>query len=220
MFCSWGIVVAMFNIVIFDAFKNRGNNFWFAYGFTMAVFVIQIGAYFLAYMKKSAKNEIVGYPITLFSMIYLVIQSVTALIFMSAQNINTRLVVIVQVLLLGGYLLVLIMLLLGKEIIKDTDAATKLKTDFIKSLLIEVECLNGKTDDAVLNKQLSALADTVKYSDPMSNETLIPLENRTEAKVTELGMAIDNNDIETAKTHCKTIEQLIAERNKKSKMLK
>jgi hypothetical protein len=220
MLSAWAAVVGMFNIIIFAVFDNRGENFWLAYCFTMLAFVIQIGAYYIAYSKKISGTELTGYPITFLSIIYLLIQSAVSLIFMSKIDVQTKTVVIINTLILGTYILLLILSVIGKDAVLDREAKTKSKTFFINSTLIDIESLANKTADPALKKQLTALADVLRYSDPMSSDSLAPIESAIAAGAADLGNAVNSGDVDAALEKCKSMELLIVERNKKCQLLK
>jgi len=90
----------------------------------------------------------------------------------------------------------------------------------IKSLRVDAEGLVGKTSDATLKKTLKGLAETIRYSDPMSSPQLAAIENKIEAKTAALSEAVENAEDESSKALCNELQQLFAERNRKCKILK
>lgn len=68
--------------------------------------------------------------------------------------------------------------------------------------------------DADIKASLTKLAEKIRFSDPMSNDALINLETEIANKVKELKTTANKAEIIAG------IELLLAERNKKAKLLK
>jgi hypothetical protein len=95
----------------------------------------------------------------------------------------------------------------------------KEKVFFIKSLQVDVEGLAARAS-VDMKKPLKDLAETIRYSDPMSSPQLAAIENKIEARAALLAEAVDNNDGDAIKALCGELQQLFAERNRKCKILK
>ena len=61
------------------------------------------------------------------------------------------------------------------------------------------------------------LAEAIRYSDPMRSPQLAAIENKIEAKVSVLSETVDADSV---KFLCAELQQLLAERNRKCKILK
>ena len=68
--------------------------------------------------------------------------------------------------------------------------------------------------DADTKAALTRLAEKIRFSDPMSNEQLVDLENKISAKVLELKTAANKREI------IAELNLLLDERNKKTRALK
>ena len=75
--------------------------------------------------------------------------------------------------------------------------------------------LASSCTDPELKQALNKLADTVKYSDPMSTSAIELVEQRIMRKISELRVSMDNNQIPDALQACRDLEMLYVERNKK-----
>ena len=84
-----------------------------------------------------------------------------------------------------------------------------------KSVLVDIEMLMDGCTDPELKASLRKLSETVKYSDPISNEAVADVEQRIMRKISELRINIDDNQIADAKQSCADLERLYVERNKK-----
>ena len=126
----------------------------------------------------------------------------------------------VQFLLLCIYGVCAVSCFLAKDTIDEVHNRVSDKTRFLKLLRVDAEMLVEKCSDAELKKQLQALSDAIRFSDPMSNETLFELEKDITLTVSECSKAVENGDFENANELCKKADLLLAERNKKCKALK
>jgi hypothetical protein len=71
-----------------------------------------------------------------------------------------------------------------------------------------------------MKKTLKDLAETIRYSDPMSSPQLAAIENKIEAKAAALAEIVEKTDVDGAKTACNELQLLFADRNRKCKILK
>ena len=62
--------------------------------------------------------------------------------------------------------------------------------------------------------------ESVRFSDPMSNDLLASVESQIVIKFAELASAVNENNIETVKALAREVVILVNERNKKCRLLK
>lgn len=75
-----------------------------------------------------------------------------------------------------------------------------------------------ETENAEVSAKIKDLKETVRFSDPMSHSQLIPIENKIVNKFNILKENIDNSSM--ALMICDEMQHLLAERNKKCRLLK
>lgn len=126
--------------------------------------------------------------------------------------------IVIHVALLAIFSIRIVMLRGGAEHIEKTGEKVGPKVQHIKSLQADIELLISQTDDAALQAKIKALAEMVRYSDPMSAPELAPLEQQLAIKVGELKASLA--DPEKAAIVIGVAEQILEERNKKCKLLK
>ena len=122
--------------------------------------------------------------------------------------------IVVCALILGISAICLIGTETGREEINRVEEKVEKKVFYIKSLQVDIELLASAEIDADTKAALTKLAEKIRFSDPMSNEVLAELEAEITAKVKELKTAENKAGIITV------LDSLIAERNKKAKLLK
>ncbi len=108
----------------------------------------------------------------------------------------------------------------GQNYIEARDQVIKKKVLELGKLNEELQTLLSKASDAGVKKELKALIDTVRYSDPMSADQLLPLEEKIKAIVEELSTAINSADIQKQSVLLQEVSHLLEERNRNCKLFK
>ena len=216
------IVIAVYNVVVFIIPFTKGNGFWTGYGFTMLAMLLTAGVGFFTFNREDLRSRVYGIPILSLAWRYLIIQLIIGLVQMRLDyfQIPFQYGFAVNTVLLGAFLIGLITINVAKEEIERIDKKIKEITFYVKSLQVDVESLVNKATDESVKKALKDLAETIRYSDPMSSPQLAAIENKIEAKATALAETVENANDDASKVLCNELQQLFAERNRKCKILK
>ena len=198
------ILLGVFNLLVFTIFKTHTKVFWLSYAFMTVAFIVQILSMFLSFKTADVETAFFGIPLASFSIYYLCASLIVGAVFMVFQNAGFTLALVIQTLILAAFLIVQA---IGENV--------KQNVTNLKSILVDVEMLSSSCTDPELRQALNKLADTVKYSDPMSTAAVELVEQRIMRKISELRVSIDNNQIPDALQVCKELELLYVERNKK-----
>ena len=210
------IIFVLFNVIAFVIPSEFSASFWVTYVFS--VFALAFNGYmWSAFFIKDLKQKSKFYRIPLLhiSFIYLGIQSVLFILFKFIVT-PTWISIVLCVTLLTWALIGLITVGGSKEYIESVDNKIKTKVTFIKSLQMEVELIEQKSNNVEAKTRLKELGDKIKYSDPISDESLSDIENEILVSVRSLNSA----DELTIVNSVPDILLKIDERNKKCKLLK
>lgn len=213
------IVLAVFNVVAFVVPFQRLGGFWTGYAFATLAIVLAAIVGLSLFSRDGMKSKFYGLPLAFVVWPYLIAQLALSVVEMAIPAIPFKYEIAVNVILLAVVLVGLISVNAGTEEVERLDAKVKEKVFFIKSLQGDVESILGTTRDAAVQKDLKALAETIRYSDPMSSPQLAAVENSINAKVAELG-EVAGTDKDAAIALCADLQRLFAERNRKCKLLK
>ena len=208
---SIGTLFALLNVIVFLIPTEKSTAFWISYIFTVVAFASQIAVWKLAHNKKS---KLLGIPTVQAGIVYLIIQLIALAIFIILPSSPIWLTIIVCSIILALFVLVAIASQAGAAEITRVEEKIKDKRAFIQFLQIDIEMLTESEKNAEIKAELKKLAEKVRYSDPMSHETLGDLESRISAKVEEMKTS------ENKKALIGEIDLLLTERNKKCKILK
>lgn len=209
------ILLGVFNLLVFTISKSRNDVFWLSYGFMTLAFVVQIVSMFMSFKSADVETAFFGIPLASFSVFYLCAELVIGALFMIFQMASFTLALVIQVLVLAVFLIIAIISLLSRDTVQQISDNVKEHVSNLKSVLVDIEMLMDGCTDPELKASLRKLSETVKYSDPISNEAVADVEQRIMRKISELRINIDDNQIADAKQSCADLERLYVERNKK-----
>lgn len=209
------ILLGVFNLLVFTISKSRNDVFWLSYGFMTLAFVVQIVSMFMSFKSADVETAFFGIPLASFSIFYLGAELVIGALFMIFQMASLTLALVIQVLVLAVFLIIAIISLLSRDTVQQISDNVKEHVSNLKSVLVDIEMLMDGCTDPELKASLRKLSETVKYSDPISNEAVADVEQRIMRKISELRINIDDNQIADAKQSCADLERLYVERNKK-----
>lgn len=214
-YLSLGIVFALFNVIAFVIPTDKTATFWTAYVFTVVAFAVQLPLWRIALGKKDTlKSKFLGIPIIHVGITYLIIQLIAFAIFMIFPTLPVWLAVVVCAIILAISALCVIAGQVGANEINRVEEKIKLKRAFIQFLQADIEMLYESENNVETKTALSNLAEKVRFSDPMSHEMLGELESKISAKVEEMKTSLDKRAL------IEEVDLLLAERNKKCKILK
>ncbi len=215
------LMLGLFNLVVFLLPMERSSAFWAAYIFATLAFLLQALFFELSFGKAiNLKSIFLGYPIAYLGSLYLVLQAIFSLIVITVETIQVQTTVIISAALLALTLSLLVLAFFSREEIVSVEEKVKAKRFYNDNLYSEVELLQKKAVAPEAQTSLKKLAETIRFSDPMSCPALTGIENAIEAKVSTLKELVTNADAEAIKAACAEITELIAERNAKCKLMK
>lgn len=209
------ILLGVFNLLVFTIFKNRTNVFYLSYAFMTLAFVVQIVSMLLAFKTTDVETAFFGIPLASFSVYYLCAALVIGLLFMIFQSASFTLALVIQLLVLAAFLVIAILSLMARDTTVQINDDYKEKRTFRETQRVEIELLRDSCADAELKESLRKLAETVKYSDPMSTEAVADVERRIMQQFSELRVCLEDGRVGEAKDACRALERLYIERNRK-----
>lgn len=210
-----GISFLLFNVITFAVPTTKTSTFLVAYLFTAVAFSLQVGIWKFAFKNTSTlKSKFLGIPIIYVGIIYLIVQIIAFIIFMVFPIAPAWVAIVLCASILCISTICLIGTETSREEINYVEEKVQKKIFYLKSIQVDVEMIAESETDADTKAALTNLAERIRFSDPMSNDTIADIEIEIEDKVKELKTADDKSVIIT------DLNLLLTERNKKSKLLK
>ena len=209
------ILFGVFNMLVFTIFKTRTSVFWVSYAFMTLAFAVQIASMFLSFKTADIETAFFGIPLASLSVYYLCASLVIGALFMIFQAASFTLAIVIQTLVLAAFLVVAIISLMARDTMQQIGDNVKENVVNLKSVLVDIEMMNEYCSDPELKEALRKLSETVKYSDPMTNDSVTDIEQCIMMTVSELRTIIYDGQIADAKQVCSRLEKMYTERNKK-----
>lgn len=211
----FGILFILLSVIIFAVPTAKTAGFWISYVFTVIAFATQIIIWRATLGRsESLKSKFLGFPVVHIGVVYLVAQIVVFVVFLFIPTLPIWSAVVACTVVVGVSTVCMIASDVGRNEIECVSTKVQEKTFFIKQLQTEIELLADAETDVATKSALTQLAEKIHYSDPMSNEQIIDIENRVVAKISELKSSADKMKI------INELNLLLDERNRKIKILK
>ena len=212
------VVLAVYHLIVFAVPFVKNAAFWVSYGFTLAAFAVVAASIYIAFVKNpDARSRFYGFPIARIGAVYGTVQFVLSLLVMGfAAWVPWWAAAAVYAIGLGISVIGLIAADVVVEEIQAQDEQLKVKVSVMRGLQSKVHQLAAQSGD----KDILALADEFRYSDPVSNDAVSDAEADLAAAVDELQSAYVDGDSEAAKQLCRKVSALLAERNRLCKLNK
>lgn len=210
----------LYNIILFviAGFSGHGASFWVSYLFVVLAFALTAVFTLRIFKDKEPfRYWILGFPMLRWSVIYLACSIVSGALFMLVDAI--QLAVILQVLLIGACCAIGFFCYHAKAHVAAIDEK-KEKVQLLRLAYADVDAMTKTVIDGEMKAALTKLAETIRYSDPNSDASLVGAENEIRNRIDTLHGFIQSNAKSDALKLISEISRLVIERNAKCKALK
>lgn len=217
------IALALYHMVIFMIpFDRETTAFWLAYGFTWAGFIVAGVSIYIGIMQNpTAKGRFYGFPVVRQGLIHAGIQTVAGLVLMIIGDVFEWWI---PTLLFSGLLAFGIVKLIAAEStldhIQTMDGRLKAQVSRMRNLQSKVLHMEAQCADADASKAVKALAEEMRYSDPVSSAAVAEVENELSALIDALQDAVADGEAVVIVKLCAKASAILAERNRICKLNK
>lgn len=216
------VILAVYTVLTFALPFEKNAVLWVSYLFGVVAIAAQVYVVRTAFGKgKSLKSKFYGFPVAEIGAIYLLAQLALGLVFMALARVApVWLPVVVYVVLLGAAAVGFIAADAAADIVTEVDERTKVDTLFIRSLTADAEILLSKAKGDEIKVACKKVYEAARYSDPVSNPALAPLESEITLRFSAFSEASMAGDTEKAIQLADETITLLGDRNKRCKLLK
>lgn len=211
---------ALYHVILFTiaGFDGHGASFWVSYLFVVVAFALTALFTLKVFMDKEPFRYLfLGFPMLRWSLIYLACAIAFGALFMLVDSV--QLAVITQVLLIACYSAIGVFCYYAKAQVVAVDDK-KDKVQLIRLIYADVEAMSKTDTEGEVKTALRKLAETIRYSDPNSDASLIGVENEIRNQVSLLNGLIHSDAKTDALKLIQEINRLVVDRNAKCKALK
>ena len=134
-------------------------------------------------------------------------------------TIQTWIAVVPCVLILSAAVIKALTIDMARDKITNTALKKEIDTSFVRALQADLKALSDRASEENIRLRLSKSAESVRYSDPVSKDTLAEIETKMSAVFDEIKSAVNagNNDAEAL---IDELNDLLSARNEKCRMSK
>ena len=218
------LVSIVLNVVVFltaPEGRTAEGAFWLVWAFTFPLnLLISIGA--LLYLMRKSADALIHVPITLFLTVvfYAIYVFVAFKFFFYAPAISMTIAIIVEIAITVVYIIAIMLSLFALGYIENNQKYTKEKVLFIRMLKADVDdCIPFVKNPAIVSL-LGKLSEKIRFSDPMSHESLKAYENQIVELVANIGVKARNGDETGLEDDINKACILLEQRNSRCIMLK
>ena len=210
-----GLGLAAFIVAALALPFSKNGVFWLGFVFGIIALLMQIYTLHSAFSGKTVKSRFYGIPIARIGLIYLVIQ-----MFASFGEFAKSDILPVWAALITNFVLFAIAAIgcISTEIVRDEverqDRELKKKVSNIRELQSISQEIANSCSNVEIKKELQKVVDEIKYSDPMSADVTVALENDIWQKLQDLKTLVSENNLNGTKEKCKSILSSLSERNR------
>ena len=220
------ILVVLYNVLVWAIPfpKNDIATFIISYVASMMALLAQPVIYYIAiHNKDSLKSKLYGWPILKVGYVYGIVQLCTTVLFYiigAFIEIPTWISIVLTIIIIGFVLIGILVTDTYREEIEKMEISAPITKKFILDLRIDSEAFARKITTEPIHSELVDFAELVKYSDPVSTDSLVDFEDEIARKYIEIKELIINEKLIEARNELKEIYILMEERNKRCKATK
>lgn len=222
----WAILLALFNVICFvtpdemNGMSKYAGAFWVGYIFITVAFIGQLICAFIAFKAENIEKMFYNVPLISLSFIGLIVMAVVGALTMAIPNLPNWIGIIVCAIVLAFTAIAVVKASMAADNVQQVEQKVKAQTFFIKSLTVDADTLLSQAKSDEIKAECRKVYEAVRYSDPMSNDALAMSEAQITVRFTALSEAVKNGKAEEVKVITEELLVLLAERNKKCKLMK
>lgn len=218
----WIILLAAFNAVIFFVrpiipgyVMNYDARFWIAWAFILVAFVGNLACAYFAFKAENLKKMFYHLTLITVSRSALIAMLVAGCVLMLIPICPAWISAIVCILLLAFNAIAVMKAGWAADAVGKIDEKLKTQTSYIKNLIVDAERLLARAKSDAVKVECKKVYETVRYSDPISNEALSAIEAKITVKMDEMSTAIDIDDVDKVKSIADELLIFLEDRNNK-----
>lgn len=221
-YAIWGILLAAWLVIVLAVPFVKNSVYWLSFAFTAVAFAAQIYVFKISFHNgESVRSKFYGFPIARIGVLYLAVQLVLCLLFMSlAQWVPAWVSTIVFVVVFAVSAVGCIAADIMRDEVERQDVKLKKDVSSMRSMQSRANALVSQCEATELKAELQKLAEDFRYSDPVSNDAVVDVEASLSACLDELQRCLLDGDANSAAVLCRRTSAALAERNRLCKLNK
>ena len=215
------IVFILYHCVLFllAGLTDHTATFWLSYAAMLLSFAsVLLSVLLMGSKTLRLRDWLFSWPLMKHSILFLIAEGIVSAIFMALEDrIHYAAALAAQLIVIGIYAVFAISCLSAQEAVKEIHEKIESTTTFMLSLRTKADYLARK--DPRLT-ELQILAESLRYSDPVSNPALIALERELGMHIARIEEALNAHNTDQARSLCLRAQELLLQRNDYCKAMK
>lgn len=212
-----GVLYAIFPLLFNVLFFTIGGFYhpasvWISYVWIHVAYGIMVATPLFA--RKTQSAMIFNFTAGAISSVYFVVELTVGLIFIFIGADSVKATIIIQLIPFCMFAFIFLVNMLHNEHTADNEQRRAVEISFIKTASSKVKFLMGCTSDVVLKAKIESVYDLLHSSPSKSNLSVKELENSVMMMIGELGMILEENNLEEANKLVRKIQYAMEERNR------
>ena len=217
---SWALLFAIFNVLAFAVgFKNNAS-FWTAYITSVIAMLLQLVCAKISFKPEKLDRLFLNIPVISITFTGMVASMIIGAVCMVIPSVPVVAIIVIEYLILAFTGISVLKANAAAEIVNEVGEKVKEKTQFIKLTTVDAQNLMNSAKSESVKSACKKVYEALRYSDPMSNETLAHEEVEIADKMAELSSAVASDNADFAESISNEITALVKARNNKCKALK
>ena len=220
----WLIALALFNVIVFATPNEMFGKtkitgaFRAGYIFITLSFIGQLICAYFALKPKNSQKIFYRLPLITIGYTSLIIALIAGALTMVIPNLPVWVGIVICAIVLAVSAISVVKATVAAEIVSEKDDEVKAKTAFIKNLTSDAQSLMSRASDVESKALCKKVFEAVRYSDPMSSDSLNDIEVKITREFENLSRAITEK--KNAEAEAEELLRLISDRNIKCKIFK
>lgn len=219
------IVFVIYQLILFAVWHESGYPavFWICFGFTCAAFAAAVGnSIVLGEQMTELKDWIFSYPILKHSVIYVAAQMIVATLFLIfGINGGWVLPFCMQLVLLGIYWMLALSCYQARAVAVRVHKDAREKVKWALTALAEAKQTVESCEDELVRTVFKKIEETVRFCDPVSDESIKALEQEILSLLNEAQQAVRDADRkEEALAIAEKLSLLLQDRSSRCRVIK
>ena len=215
---AWVLLLVVFNVVGFMATNTKeafGEIFWVGYALVTLAFVGQLICGAVAMKQDTAAKTMYNIPVATAAYSALIATGIVAVIAVVQTVIPAWVGGCVCLLVLAFEAVGIMKAAVVAGVVAADDAKIKVETSYMKSLTVSADSLQARAKSEPVKALCKKVYEAVRYSDPVSSESLASVECEISQKFNAFAGAVQADDQTACEALANDLLILVEDRKKK-----
>jgi hypothetical protein len=227
---AWAILFVIFNVVVIAlpkettiagvTYQKLGGLSWITLILFELCFIGHLVCTWIALKRNKLSGMFYRLPLIRLSYACIIVTTVIGCVMMAVPQMPDWIPLIVVLIIMALYAVAVLKAAAAAEVVEQIDEKVKVQTAFIKTLTVDAQTLLSRAKSEQVRAACKKVFEAVRYSDPMSAETLSDVESRIRTEFDSFTDAVISDNAEAATASADELLTLIQERNSNCKMEK